>query len=559
MVYITPKFKKAQTACPCYIHTFEAGTFNWKSYISEAAGPIANKKGILGNCNYVERNNLAGEGWHIKQDATLNRYILESSNSKVSTGITDEQYVTGASTKDEYIWIAPAILFKAGSSTSNIHRIKIILETIGASCNGHKAEVVLAERTYNTQYPTSDSIVSTVFSEAAFASAVATQMTGWEKTACDSLGADEFSTNGNTIQIDGNYTPTENKVLYIGIRDKSVGIDEDYSKLRILDVEVYPQYLDVNIGAPLTYPALKTKITPDRGNNSGKIEVTNTILGLECIWCYSNGKVFEKIPPTLDKLKSGAFYLKGVNLAKGYTLPIQKLTVGSQRTASPTTQHPPWETSIYRRKQTLLHRNIAGGMPGCLNEMMELSILEYLYDKLYPMVHTNPWYPDWTSEGYTVALYNNINVINAQPHIQWQSVPASGSTSQAGIPTSWLYGIYNGQDMNASGGTLAEPQNMQYQYITWGEGDGIVTTGFGNTGGADPSNDGKFWYAIGGPMSSDGMNNCGTCDSSAITLTPLTISTRIKRILGPLLSSATGMGQLDTQAINNGIYFDTWD
>ena len=395
------KFNRTKNFCPCNIHTFETGNFRWSQTIKKSADPIESKKGLLGQCHYVERNNITAVGWHIKNEN--NKYLLESSNFHYTkTDGADTMVPIEGNTKDEYIWIAPAVLFKKPSAGSAEHTISITLKTIGPTCNGHRAELVLADLPINKNFPSSASITDTILTEAQFEDKVTAEMTAQNYTACASIGGDDFSTNNKTITIKTTYTPSATGVKYIGIRDKSNGIDDDYAKLQIHDIAIYVSGVD-DTDIPTNFPIVTAKIKSDNGRRSGKIELRDKILGIDCIWCWSNGQTFQNIPPDLKGVKSGIYYVKGVNTKLGYTLPIQKFTVPLKKTASPLDAYPPYNKAQFFTKQYLLYSNSVGGMKGCVQEMMKITILDYLYKILYPQTRPNPLYPDWVQFGELLA------------------------------------------------------------------------------------------------------------------------------------------------------------
>ena len=71
-INFNPRSATVHNACPCYIHTYETGTFVWSSYINKEMAPLK-ASGFLGNCHYVEQTNATGVGWHIKKEN--NKYL----------------------------------------------------------------------------------------------------------------------------------------------------------------------------------------------------------------------------------------------------------------------------------------------------------------------------------------------------------------------------------------------------------------------------------------------------------------------------------------------------
>tara|TARA_R100000781_G_scaffold17063_1_gene13676 strand:+ start:312 stop:2297 length:1986 start_codon:yes stop_codon:yes gene_type:complete len=409
-IKIHNKLESIHSSCPCYIHTFESGTFLWSSYIKKATDS-ALESGPIGQCHYNELNGSQGTSWQIKFEN--NKYLLESASSKYYLGSNLIPTDT-SSNKDNYIWIAPAVLVQNHSGT-NYMNVYVTLETIGDLCSGHKAEFVLATKG-NGNYPSSSSITTTV-SEASFATKVASAMTAAGYSACGTLGADEFSTNGNKVTISFTWDPTATEIIYIGIRDKSPTPDGNYSKLRIHEIKAEPSTWHYDI--PLRFPEIKYGINSDNGTKSGSIiiknntDVNNPLYTTDCMWCWSNGKTFEKIPPKIDKLKSGFYYLKAVNVSKGYTLPIQKLYVPLKKTSSPEAIWPPYNINRLLQKYAEVYNNIISGMKGCASDTMKLTLLDYLYKKFYGKMESSWGYYRPSTDKWVVL---NVNYDPGAPY-----------------------------------------------------------------------------------------------------------------------------------------------
>ena len=372
-INFNPNSKNTINACPCYIHTFETGTFVWSSYVNKEMEPLK-ASGFLGDCHYVEQTNATGVGWHIKKEN--NKYLLESSNYTIDiSGAEGAQ----ATTKNEIIWIAPALCFNSTAGVDT-YTISITLETIGDG-SGHKAEFLLGTRAINKKHPEGATAVA-VENEAAFASKVTDAMTAAGYTAYGSLGGDEFSTNGNKITITSTVTITNDIVQYIGIKDTSPSPDNTSAKLRIHEITIQPRnYFDT---IPTSFPDFKPQITPIKNNTRGKIEFNNPAEAVKCIWCWGDGTVIEKTLPTRTDLGRGWHYLKGVNITEGYTLPIQRFHMRQTKSASPTVSWPPYSMQSLVNKYNLLYNNWVGGMKGCASETMKAHVLDYLYKKMYP-------------------------------------------------------------------------------------------------------------------------------------------------------------------------------
>ena len=398
-IKIHNKLESIHSSCPCYIHTFESGDFIWSNYIKKATEPLL-ESGPMGQCHYSEQNGTQGTAWQIKFEN--NKYLLESSSHRTDH-LGNIVPTDSSADKDDYIWIAPAILIQDHAGT-NYMTVYITLETIGDLCSGHKAEVLIATKG-SGNYPSSSSITKTI-SESVVATAVANAMTTAGYSACGSLSSDEFSTNGNKVTISITWDPSASEISYIGIRDKSATPDGNYAKLRIHEIKAAPSTFHYDI--PLQFPEIKSGVNSDNGTNSGSIiikqntDVNNPLYATDCIWCWSNGKTFEKIPPTLNKLKSGFYYLKAVNISKGYTLPIQKFYVPLKKTSSPEAVWPPYNVNKLLQKYNMIYANIISGMKGCASDVMKLTILDYLYKKFSGKIESSWGYHRPSTDSWIV-------------------------------------------------------------------------------------------------------------------------------------------------------------
>jgi len=372
-INFNPRLTTVHNACPCYIHTFETGIFVWSSYINKEMSPLKTT-GFLEDCHYVQQTNATGIGWHVKQEN--NKYFLESSNSKVF--IRGSEKEIGGATKDETVWIAPAVLLNNTSATDN-YTISITLETLGDPGSGHKAEFWIGLRNGNKKYPEG---TIAALDEANFASKVAAAMTAAGHTAYGSLGADEFSTNGNKVTITTNIVVSSDVVQYLGIRDTSPTPDNSYAKFRIHEITVEPtEYYET---IPTTFPQFTSKITPVKNNTRGKIELDNPAEAMKCMWCWGDGKLMNKLLPNRTDLAPGWHYLKGVNVTEGYTYPIKRFFVKHTKNRSAGEQVPPYSKASLVNKYNQLYNNWVGGMKGCASEVMKAHVLDYLYEKFYP-------------------------------------------------------------------------------------------------------------------------------------------------------------------------------
>ena len=372
-INFNPRLTTVHNACPCYIHTFETGIFVWSSYINKEMSPLK-ATGFLGDCHYVQQTNATGIGWHIKKEN--NKYLLESSNSKVF--IRGSEKEIGGATKDETVWIAPAVLLNNTSATDT-YTISITLETLGDPGSGHKAELWTGVRNGDKKYPEGSAALLT---ESAFASAVAAAMTAAGHTAYGSLGADEFSTNGKKVTITTTTTVTADVVQYFGIKDKSPTPDNSYAKFRIHEITIEPtEYYET---IPTTFPQFTSKITPAKNNTRGKIELDNHAEAVKCMWCWGDGKLMNKLLPNRTDLAPGWHYLKGVNVTEGYTYPIKRFFVKHTKNRSAGEQVPPYSKASLVNKYNQLYNNWVGGMKGCASEVMKAHVLDYLYEKMYP-------------------------------------------------------------------------------------------------------------------------------------------------------------------------------
>ena len=386
-INFNPRLTTVHNACPCYIHTFETGTFVWSSYINKEMAPLKTT-GFLGNCHYVQQTNATGIGWHIKKEN--NKYLLESSNSKVFMRGSEKEI--GGATKDETVWIAPAILLN-GSAGTDTYTISITLETLGDPGSGHKAEFWLGLRNGNKTYPEGS---VAVLDEANFASKVAAAMTAAGHTAYGSLGADEFSTNGNKVTITTTATTvTADVIQYFGIRDTSPTPDNSYAKFRIHEITIEPtEYYET---IPTAFPQFNAKITPVKNNIRGKIELDNPTEAIKCMWCWGDGKLMKETLPNRTDLAPGWHYLKGVNITEGYTHPIKRFFVKHTKSRSAGEQVPPYSKASLVNKYNQLYNNWVGGMKGCASEVMKAHVLDYLYEKFYP--EEEPVFGAYTPEG----------------------------------------------------------------------------------------------------------------------------------------------------------------
>lgn len=372
-INFNPNSKNTVNACPCYIHTFETGTFVWSSYVNKEMEPLK-ASGFLGDCHYIEQTNATGVGWHIKKEN--NKYLLESSNYKIDISGSEGAQAT---TKNEIVWIAPALFLNSTAGVDE-YTISVTLETIGDG-SGHKAELLLGTRAINKKHPEGATAVA-LENEAAFATKVIAAMTAAGYTAYGSLGGDEFSTNGNKITITSTVTITNDAVQYIGIKDTSPVPDNTSAKFRIHEITIAPRdYYDT---IPTSFPDFKPQITPIKNNTRGKIEFNNPTEAVKCIWCWGDGTVIEKTLPTRTDLGRGWHYLKGVNITEGYTLPVQRFHMRQTKSASPTVSWPPYSMQSLVNKYNLLYNNWVGGMKGCASETMKAHVLDYLYKKMYP-------------------------------------------------------------------------------------------------------------------------------------------------------------------------------
>lgn len=377
-INFNPNSRNTSNACPCYVHTFETGGFSWGFYTNKATEPATSSK-VLDNCHYLEKKTNAGVSWHVEK--SNNNYFLESSNTKFVGELA-------ATAKDEWIWIAPGLLFNNTSETDT-YTITITLETLGDPASGHKAELWSATRDFNKKHPTSDTGAALI-SESDFATKVAAAMVSAGHTAYGSLSSNEFSTNGKTITISATFTTTIDQIRYLGIRDLSPSPDSNYAKFRIHGIHVEPAgYFEA---IPLSFPQFKATVTPIKNNTRGKIEFDNTAEAVKCLWCWGDGTIMEKIPPTREKLGRGWHYLKGINLTEGYTLPVQRFYMRQTKSASPTVSWPPYSMQSLINKYNLLYNNWTGGTIGrssggglgCASDTMKAHVLDYLYKKMYP-------------------------------------------------------------------------------------------------------------------------------------------------------------------------------
>ena len=527
-INFNPNSKNNINACPCYIHTHETGTFVWSSYIDKEMEPLK-ASGFLGDCHYIEQTNATGVGWHVKKEN--NKYLLESSNYKINISGSEGAQAT---TKNEIVWIAPAI-FINGTAGTDTYTISVTLETIGDG-SGHKAELLVGTRAINKKHP-EESLAVVLESESAFSTKVIAAMTAAGYTAYGSLGGDEFSTNRNKITITSTYTTvTNDNVIYLGIKDTSPVPDNTSAKFRIHEITVEARdYYDI---IPTSFPDFKPQITPIKNNTKGKIEFNNPAEAVKCIWCWGDGTVVEKTLPSRTDLGRGWHYLKGVNITEGYTLPVQRFHMRQTKSASPTVSWPPYSMQSLINKYNLLYNNWVGGMKGCASETMKAHVLDYLYKKMYPEEEPVfgayiPSIPGVTGGGFLAYLFANI-----------QSV--AGNEGFASVPVS-------------SSGLLEEldtPGGSKHQYLGRGP-----NASFSN--GIIPGDGGSIINGIG--VYAVSLADCADCTASTLPhktisnslITQLgSASTTINPIAGILPTSqtstdiVTGGGNYITQNVN---------
>ena len=380
-----------QFACPCYLHTFQAGSFSWTNYLKQSGGPLYSD-GIIETCNYFDIvNPYTGKHWNIRsdEDSYITAFGMQPVFPEGIWRAESTQFEGATQAKDETLLLAPGLVLQNGIE----YTIKVQLNTTrycsgdgDCTAPGHKVQLRLAKRNdanvsgRHKGFPyngiTGEAMV---LSAANFATAANAAVT--DADCCVGLGANEFATNGELIEVDGTYTPSEDGIWYVGIQDTTPTFtaDEGESTLTIYNVTVEPASYPI-LQPTYNQPNLTASITADDGTTNGAIDITG-LTEAEYLYCWGDTYAIEAASPDRTNLSSGWYALKAVNIATGFHMPIELFYVPFFKSGTLSSPNNIWTEEKFVIKGNKMQNLIENGMDSSFLNLMKIDIIKYLWDK----------------------------------------------------------------------------------------------------------------------------------------------------------------------------------
>jgi hypothetical protein len=372
-IFFWENLNTKQFACPCYLHTWDQGIYNWGNYQSEEL--VQTQDGAeAGGCNWFDNTVTANNGWfQILYNDFWGQWEILAGAEPTVVGLANDQRLA----------LAPGLIVENGA----IITVDITLRT--ENCNPHVFALYLSELEtsgVNSGYPEVTSWAS-ILTVNEFATSAMTSST------CTGLSAGQFGTNNDEVVVTGTYTNSTGAtvVRWLVLQDTSPtsGITEP-SNVIITNVQVsYSNYPAENITG-IADPIFNPTITANSNSASpnGQIQIDNGITNMadaNCWWCWSDRLVYQGTAPDRTGLSQGWYALKMVSLTLHRTYPIQLMYVPYFTAAGISSDDGDfnnwWREGIYAKQGDTLYKNIANGKNSGALDLLKTDIIQYLWDK----------------------------------------------------------------------------------------------------------------------------------------------------------------------------------